>query len=324
MASRKDTGMNRKAAAKKHSPEEATNLNYLALRISMERFSRPPEQLTKEEYNAVAQAARDELRLHELILASKEAQHVTVDDSAVRDAFEASVTSFGERAAFDEELEERGLDEAHYKLALARELKVHAVLDWVGNRASEVTDDDLAKVYEKNREKLKTPETRLARHMLITINPDYAENTPAKAEERIKKIRREVLDYPERFGPLAKIHSECPSSLNEGMIGPVPGGALFPVLDKILFTMEEGELSPIAQTEMGYHLIRCEQINPATDPTFEEAAAKLKEDIFRQRAAREKKKFIAELLEARLSEPLDIEPVREDEDGGSPGEAGNA
>ncbi|PLX41638.1 MAG: hypothetical protein C0608_04580 [Deltaproteobacteria bacterium] len=293
--------------------KESAALSYLSLRISMERFGRPPEDLIEEELAQVSKAAKDELMLHNLILASKEAEQVTVYEATVEEAFEASVSSFGDLEAFRDELRSRGLDEELYKYALSRELKVHAILDWVGNRAKEVTEEELTTLYEENREKLKTPETRLARHILITVNPEYAENTEERAEGRIKKLRREIMKKPERFGELAKIHSECPSSIKEGLIGPVPEGRLFPILNKLLFSMESGETSPIARTEMGYHLIRCEEINPANNPTLAEAAPKLKESIYKQRAGREKKEFIAKLLAAKVKEQGKEKGAAEDE-----------
>ncbi|PLX43437.1 MAG: hypothetical protein C0609_08320 [Deltaproteobacteria bacterium] len=251
--------------------------------------------------------------LHDLLLASKEAEIVTVYDATVEEALDASVASFGNREEFEKELNTRGLTEELYKHAIARELKVHAILDWVGNRAKEVTVEEISKLYEENIDKLKTPETRLARHILITVNPEYPENTEERSEGRIKNLRREIVKSPERFGELAKINSECPSSIKDGLIGPVPAGRLFPILDKLLFSMDLGEVSPIARTDMGYHLIRCEEINPANIPTLAEATPKLKERIFKLRAGREKKKFIAKLIEAKMKTRVSDEgPEAED------------
>ncbi|MDD5462304.1 MAG: peptidylprolyl isomerase [Methylococcales bacterium] len=59
---------------------------------------------------------------------------------------------------------------------------------------------------------------------------------------------------------LALKHSECPTALQGGVSGIVPRGKLCPELDAALFSIKAGEISEIVESEIGFHLVLCQQI----------------------------------------------------------------
>ncbi len=91
---------------------------------------------------------------------------------------------------FADDLARNGLDETSFAAALERELKVEAILEKVGTRAESVSDMDVELYYQYHPEQFRRPETRLARHILITINDSIAENTREAAHAAHRGDRR--------------------------------------------------------------------------------------------------------------------------------------
>ena len=67
---------------------------------------------------------------------------------------------------------------------------------------------------------------------------------------------------------LAEAHSECPTALEQGLLGEVARGKLYPELEAVLFTLQEGHFGGPVETRLGFHLIFCERIHPAQAPPF--------------------------------------------------------
>jgi len=114
------------------------------------------------------------------------------------------------------------LDTAGFAVALERELKVEAILEKVATRAAKISDMDVELYYQFHPEQFRRPETRLARHILVTINDSIAENTRAAARQRIEAIATRLAKEPQRFEEQALKHSECPTALDGGKLGDLP------------------------------------------------------------------------------------------------------
>jgi peptidyl-prolyl cis-trans isomerase C len=107
----------------------------------------------------------------------------------------------------------------------------------VGTYAEPITEIDERLFYELHRERFQTPEHRAARHILITVNDDYPENARDAARARIERIAADLKGHIERFGELARRYSECPTATQDGNLGLVRPGQLFPQLDQCLFRL---------------------------------------------------------------------------------------
>lgn len=239
------------------------NAAYLVLKTANSLFGKPPARLSSEER---AKAERLAARQHDLeakVLASAEARDVAVPEATVRAAMAEVRGRYADPEAFQHDLADNGLDAACFAEALARELRVEAILDKVASRAAQVTEVDVDLYYQFHAEEFQRPEIRRARHILITVNDTLAENHRAVARERIDAIAARLAKDPKRFEEQALKHSECPTALQGGLLGEVAPGKLFPELEKVLFALPEGGLSAVVESELGFHLLRCEAIRTA-------------------------------------------------------------
>ncbi len=146
-----------------------------------------------------------------------------------------------------------------------------------------VSDTEVEIFYLMHRQRMHSVETRELRHILITLNEDIPENRRDIAQARLSAIRASLLERPQDFAQEALKHSECPTALNGGLLGTVPRGRLYPELEPIAFALQADELSVIAESPMGLHLMRCDAINLPRDLSLAEASAAIRRHLERAR-----------------------------------------
>lgn len=232
-----------------------------------------------------AQAEREAARQRNLIrktLEHPEGEASQVEKRTVEEAIAALVAEYADEAAFEAELAAWGLDRAELARAIEAETRAGLLLDRIIAEVS-VSDEEVKEYYERNRDRMLRPETRRVRHLLITVNDRFPENSPERARERITELHRELVRDPAAFGRLALRHSECPSAVEHGLVGEVPEGRLYPELDEVLFRLAEGQVSDIIETSAGYHLLLCESIQPRRPVPLEEAAPRIRRALEQRR-----------------------------------------
>jgi peptidyl-prolyl cis-trans isomerase C len=249
---------------------------YSLLRASLALFKKAPAELGPEELRRAERQARREYDIENRVLHSPEAIGVIISMKELEFAFAEIRGRFDSGEAFQNALAANRLTVDSLKAALARQCKVNAVLERVAARSPQVNEVDVGIFYHLHPEKFRLPEQRVARHLLISINPDYPENTREQARQRIDAIARTLQRKPYKFPELALKHSECPTALNGGELGTIARGRLYPELDAALFALKENEISKVVETEIGFHLIQCQKIIRAETLSLKKATPRIK------------------------------------------------
>ena len=266
-------------------PKNQEDFSYLLLRTALAQYKKNPGQLSETELNALKRQVAKEYEIQNLILSSEEARDIFIPESVIETSVEEVKSRYSDSDEFLSDIETNGMSEQGFRAALARELKVEAVLDRVSSKAVSISDMDIMIYYHMHYERFELPETRTARHILITINSDYEENQKQNAYQRLVKIKSRLDKKTKRFGEQALKHSECPTAMNGGLLGRVRQGELYPELDAVLFSMKQGTVSDVIESELGFHILLCEQIHAAGKATLKEARPKVQK-LLEDRARR--------------------------------------
>lgn len=243
---------------------------YHLLRAASARYQRDPAGLDAEELVAAARQAEEALALERRVLATPEASRACVSQDQLDAALAEIAARYPNKTEMTDDLARNGLDEVALSEGVRRELTFDAVLQRVGADHRAVTDEEVYEFYEAAPERFTRPERRAARHILITVNEDFAENRRAAVLERMAAVATELEEQREDFAELARRHSECPTALEGGRLGILARGQLYPQLDAVLFALEEGAVSPPVESDLGLHLLLCERIEPARALRFDE------------------------------------------------------
>ena len=282
-----------------------TDMNYHILRASLNRFGKSPTELDTQQIDEIRNQALREFRIEQLVLNSDEGRDVHVPDSVVDEALERIVARYADRETFLQDLDDNGLDQARFRVAIAQELHATAVLDKVGSRSVEVSEIDCMIYFYMHKQKFEQPETREIRHILITINDEFPENRQETAYARLADIRQRLKQKPKRFAEQAMKHSECPTALQGGVLGKLPRGQLFPGLEEVAFKLKVGQISEIVQSPLGYHILYCEAVHNAGPLKFREAEPKIREHLKKRRIRMCQKVWLSELTKKHSTQERD-------------------
>lgn len=272
---------------------------YLALKAAQKLYSKATAALQPDEFGRVQKMAQQQHKLEARVLAAPEARDAMVPPSTVEIAMREIRGRYPSEEEFVGDLARNGLDEASFAGALERELKVEAVLEKVGTQADKVSDMDVELYYQYHPEQFRRPETRLARHVLITVNDTIAENKRDAALKRIGEIAARLAKEPQRFEEQALKHSECPTALDGGKLGDLPRGKLFPELDKALFELEAGGVSGVLESELGFHILRCDVITGASVLSLDQAKPHIRKLMGQKRKRVRQQAWVKGLLEGK-------------------------
>ena len=250
---------------------------YTLLRASLSLFKKSPAELDEAQLRLVRKQAKNEFDIETRVLHSAEAISVIVSEQELAMAFAEVRERFDGDEAFENALSLNHLTDESLKAALARQCKVNAILERVAARAPKVSEVEIGIFYHAHPDKFHVPERRIARHILISINPDYPENTRENARRRIEELAEVLKRKPHKFAGLALKNSECPTAFNGGELGTLAAGKLYPQLDEALFALKESEISKVVETEIGFHLIQCQKILHAETLSLKKATPKIKQ-----------------------------------------------
>ena len=278
-------------------------LTYPLLKVAHQKFSLHPSELSAEQRAHALQIAARQQQIEQAVLESPEAANIVISADQVNAALARISASLGGHDGLENVLKETGLDLPALITSVQRELRVDAVLDTVCATLRAVTDTDARLYYYMNPERFVRPETRVARHILITINPDFPENVRERALHRTREISQRLQRKPERFGEQALKHSECPSALQGGLMGNVIPGKLFPTLETALFDLKAGQVSEVVESPLGFHVLKCDSIVPAGPLALDDILPRLREMLEQQQRERLQRRWISERLRLTASQP---------------------
>ncbi len=128
---------------------------------------------------------------------------------------------------------------------------------------SKVSDEDMKKFYEQNKDKFKSGEQIKASHILV------------KTEKEAKDIAAQ-LKAGGNFEELAKKNSVDSSSAKGGDLGWFGKGSMVPAFEKAALALKEGQISDVVKSDFGFHIIKLTGKRPAGIRPFEEVKEQIK------------------------------------------------
>ena len=146
---------------------------------------------------------------------------------------------------------------------LKKRLIVESFLKKKVESESQVSDADLQKFYEQNKEKFKTGEQIRASHILV--------KTEAEAKDILAKIKAGG-----NFEELAKKNSVDSSAAKGGDLGWFGKGSMVPVFEKAALALKEGQVSDVVKSDFGFHIIKLTGKRPAGIRPLEEVKDQIK------------------------------------------------
>jgi peptidyl-prolyl cis-trans isomerase D len=146
-----------------------------------------------------------------------------------------------------------------------------------------ISEEEIAAYYQEHKAEFQKEKRVKARHILFKVDKGAdADLVDARKAEAMKVY--EMAKAGKDFAGLARKYSEGPSKDNGGELGWFTRSQMVePFADKA-FSMAAGEISEPVRTEFGWHVIKVEQIEPATTQSLEQAAASIRNKLTSEKA----------------------------------------
>lgn len=188
----------------------------------------------------------------------------------------------GDEKKYQEQLKQQNLTDAQ----VHRDIRAQLVQEELFKKVTEdvqVSDADVKKYYDENREQYGQPESRDVRHILV----------PTK--KLASRLYAQLQDGGD-FAALAKKHSQDPGSASQGGKLTVAKGATVPEFDKLAFELKQDEIAKPVKTQYGWHIIQAlSETKPAKATPFAEVKESIEQQLLQTRKNEKMTKWVEDV-----------------------------
>ena len=164
--------------------------------------------------------------------------------------------------------------------------------------------------YEQTKQNFGVAEERKASHILVQVGADASEAEIAEARAKAEQLLAEIKAAPETFSDVARKSSDDPGSAQSGGdLGFFARGAMVKAFEDAVFEAGEGLLPEPVRSDFGFHIVRVDEIRPATIPSFEEVRARIEAELLDKAANRRFLEVAENFANIVYEQPDSLEPA---------------
>jgi len=230
--------------------------------------SYPPEQL-QEMRAQVEEQARENL-VHKILLEkAAEKEGIAISEDEVSTRLASYKSGFPSEEAYAEELQGMGLSEEEFREEVKGEWRIEKLLASRTENLPLPSEEEIALFYDSNRNLFQRGESIRASHILVMFQDGDTDAIKAAKRDSIESIHGQVVGGSD-FADLARRCSGCPSAKNGGDLGWFERGRMVEAFEQAAFALGNGEVSPVVETQFGYHVIKATERRPASEAPLAE------------------------------------------------------
>lgn len=196
--------------------------------------------------------------------------------------------SLGGEQAMKDALQAHGLSMEDLRADIQRSMRIQKLLEKEVFEKVAVDQGEVKGFYDSNPQVFQVPEQVRARHIIVMVKEGATEADKKQAQAAIQKAADRIRKG-ESFEEVAKQVSQDGTAQRGGDLGYFSRGQMVPEFEKVAFGLEKGKVSPVVETQFGYHLIKVEDRKEARILSFQEVEPKIAE-FLRQRKGEEQLK----------------------------------
>jgi peptidyl-prolyl cis-trans isomerase C len=248
-------------------------------------------QIPAERRNEVYRGILDQLVEMRLLEQEAAARNIKATDAEVAQGIDEMKKQAPNAEAFAKALASRKMTEADLRAEARQRLAVDKLLTAEVEPKAAVTDADIADFYKKNPQFFMQPEAMRASHILLKADtPEAKTAARAKAQDLLTQIKGGA-----DFAALAKQHSNDGSAASGGDLGFFPRGQMVKAFEDAAFALKPGEVSPIVESEFGYHIIKAAEHRDARTVPLAEVSDRIAQALRQQKQQQLAQEYVQSL-----------------------------
>jgi peptidyl-prolyl cis-trans isomerase C len=256
--------------------------------------SRIPKPTPKDIMKKAEDAALNQLISSEVLYQAGSKMKIKDLDKQIDEQLAKGKARFPSEAEYDKAIKEAGLTADEMKTLTRKEIVINNLLEKEVADKVKVSDDEVKKFYEDNKDKFTTEERVRASHILIGVDEKASAAEKKKAKEKAEAIHKELLAGAD-FATLAKKDSTCPSASQGGDLGFFTKEQMVPEFANAAFALKPGEISDVVETKFGYHIIKLQEKKPAGTVSLDEAKSKIEQYLKSQKIQQGVNEYLGKL-----------------------------
>jgi foldase protein PrsA len=235
----------------------------------------------KQEYAALRDQVLQLLISFQWIQGEAKDLNVKATDAEVKKQFETQKkASFPKDADYQKFLKQSGQSQEDILMRVKLDVLSNKIREKVTKGEDKVTDAEITKYYNDNKQRFAQPERR---DLLVVLTKSEAKADQAK----------NAIDDGQSFASVAKEYSiDQASKAQGGKLAAVAKGQQEKALDNAVFSAETNALTGPIKTQFGYYVFKVTKVTKASQQSLEEAKTTIKQLLASQKQQKALDKFV--------------------------------
>ncbi|WP_049105499.1 peptidylprolyl isomerase, partial [Burkholderia cenocepacia] len=155
--------------------------------------------------------------------------------------------------------------------------------------SAQPTEADIKKFYDDNPTHFRTEAQVRVSHIFIAAPGSASAADKAAAKAKAEQLLADVKAHPDQFAQIAqKSSQDAPSAAKGGDLGFITRGSTAggKAFDDAAFSLKQGGVSGIVQSDLGFHILKATEVKPAVVKPFAEVKDQIAIDLKQQYASK--------------------------------------
>ncbi len=178
----------------------------------------------------------------------------------------------------------QGLTFDQYKAQMKEQLERLRLMSQEVKSKVNISERELREYYESNLALYNEEASYRARHIFFKIPKDATNSEIKKVMQKAASVSAEARSNTD-FAALARKYSDDPGAAKDGGdLGLFKKGEMLPEIEKVVITMNQGEISDLVATSAGFHIIKLDEKSAARPKPFEAVKGQIDDLLYRKRS----------------------------------------
>jgi len=212
-------------------------------------------------------------------------RNIKADQVKIDEGLRSMKEKFPTEAQFLQALQQQNLKEEDVRRSIEDNLLYQQVLEAVFVGLPVATDAEIKKFYDENPRFFNEPEQVHASHIFLRVEPGATPVRKAEIRAKLEAIRADIESKKITFAEAAKNSEDKSTAQNGGDMGFFKRDDRIPAIEAAAFAAKPGTLTPVVETEYGYHLMQVIEFKAPEKAPLEKVRPDIK--AFLERKARQ-------------------------------------
>lgn len=240
------------------------------------------QRMPADKRDGVVRGVLERLINYRLLLQEARARRIEVSPNEVDARMTALARRFPSMEAMRQALVVRGVTVDMLREDARRDLRVAKLVADETGEELKVPQDEVRRFYDRNIERFRQPEAARAAHIFVRLPQDADDKVTHAMQVRAESLMR-LAQRGDDFADLARNYSEDRvTGAQGGDLGWFTRGTTPEAFDRVVFSLQPGQVGGLARTEDGFHVVKVYERQPARVQAYEEVEPELATFLLRQ------------------------------------------